>query len=202
MLSLRRIGAKRLEENFGPGEPDSKAPNRHKPIEPSPVLKEISDLAQTARTKISTDEFSTLTNSNLKIVTATTDVHEYGKRLLEEILNFIGLEVIDGGVSIDPKSLTKFARRADAIFLSTYNGIALEFIEQLNSELENQQLKIPIFIGGKLNKVPLSSNSDLPVDISNDLVKLGAIVCQKVEDFYSPLAQIARERCQEKSIGP
>ena len=140
-----------------------------------------------------------MSNSNLKIVTATTDVHEYGKRLLEEILKFIGLEVIDGGVSVDAKSLTKFARQADAIFLSTYNGIALGFLEQLNIELENQQHKIPIFIGGKLNKVLFTSNSDLPVDISNDLVKNGAIVCYKVEDFYSPLAQIARERCPEQN---
>ena len=199
MLALRRIGAKILEEKFGPGEPDEKAPNRHKPIEPSPVLKEISELAQKACAEISSDEFNTLTNSNLKIVTATTDVHEYGKRLLEEILNFIGLEVIDGGVSVDAKSLTKFARHADAIFLSTYNGIALEFLEQLNGELENQQHKIPIFIGGKLNKVLFTSNSDLPVDISNDLVKNGAIVCYKAEDFYSPLAQIARERCPEQN---
>ena len=195
MLSLRRIGAKVLEERFGPGEPNGKAPNRHKPIEPSPVLKEISDLAKKALSEINTDEFNTLTNSNLKIVTATTDVHEYGKRLLEEILNFIGLEVLDGGVSVDAKSLTKFAKHADAIFLSSYNGIALEFLEQLNTELEKQQLKIPIFIGGKLNKILFTSNSDLPVDISNDLVKNGAIVCQKVEDFYFPLAQIARERC-------
>ena len=37
MLSLRRIGAKTLEQKFGPGEPDRKAPNSHRPIEASPV---------------------------------------------------------------------------------------------------------------------------------------------------------------------
>ena len=49
-------------------------------------------------------------------MTATTDVHEYGKRLLEEILTLIDLEVIDGGVSTDPKSLAAIAMHGDAIF--------------------------------------------------------------------------------------
>ena len=60
-------------------------------------------------------------------MTATTDAHEYGKRLLEEIVTLIDLEIIDGGVSTDPKSLAAMAVHGDAIFLSTYNGIALDF---------------------------------------------------------------------------
>lgn len=199
MLSLRRIGAKTLEQKFGPGELDTKAPNWHKPIEPSPVLKEISDLAKKAAEKVSLEELKTFSASNLKIVTATTDVHEYGKRLLEEILDSIDLEIIDGGVSTDAKKLAEDARHADAIFLSTYNGIALDFLENLNQELDKQECKVPIFIGGKLNQVLLSTNSDLPVDITNELADKGAIVCLNVEDFYAPLAKIAREKCQKKN---
>ena len=60
-------------------------------------------------------------------MTANTDVDEYGKRLLEEILTLIDIEIIDGGVSTDPKSLAAIAVYGDAIFLSTYNGIALDF---------------------------------------------------------------------------
>ena len=52
-------------------------------------------------------------------MTATTDAHEYGKRLLEEIVTLIDLEIIDGGVSTDPKSLAAIAVHGDAIFLST-----------------------------------------------------------------------------------
>ena len=49
-------------------------------------------------------------------MTATTDVHEYGKRLLEKILTFIGLVGINGVVSTDPKALAEIAVRSDAIF--------------------------------------------------------------------------------------
>ena len=60
-------------------------------------------------------------------MTATTDINEYGKRLLEEILPLIGLEVIDGGLSTDLKALAAIAVHDDAIFLNTYNEIALNF---------------------------------------------------------------------------
>ena len=163
------------------------------------MLKEISDLAKKAAEKVSLEELKTFSVSNLKIVTATTDVHEYGKRLLEEVLDSIDLEIIDGGVSTDAKKLAEDARHADAIFLSTYNGIALDFLKNLNQELDKQECKVPIFIGGKLNQVLLSSNSDLPVDITNELADRGAIVCLNVEDFYAPLAKIAREKCQKKN---
>ena len=132
-------------------------------------------------------------------MTATTDVHEYGKRLLEEILTLIDLEVIDGGVSTDPKSLAAIAMHGDAIFLSTYNGIALDFLETLREELAKQKNNVPVFIGGKLNQVLLSSNSDLPVDVTNELIDKGAIVCKNGQDFYAPLANIVRKTCLEKN---
>ena len=84
-------------------------------------------------------------------------------------------------------------------FLSTYNAIALDFLETLREELAKQKNNVPVFIGGKLNQVLLSSNSDLPVDVTNELINKGAIVCKNVEDFYAPLAEIARKICSEKN---
>ena len=77
MLSLRRIGVKTLEQKFEPREPDRKAPNFHRPIEASPVLKKVCDLATKASEKISSNELKALSTSNLKIMIATTDEHEY-----------------------------------------------------------------------------------------------------------------------------
>ena len=109
------------------------------------------------------------------------------------------LEIIDGGVSTDPKSLAAIAVHGDAIFLSTYNGIALDFSETLHEELAKQENNVPVFIGGKLNQVLTNSNSDLPVDVTDELINKGAIVCRNVEDFYAPLAEIARKTCPEKN---
>ena len=88
---------------------------------------------------------------------------------------------------------------SDAIFLSTYNGIALGFLETLHEELAKQENNVPVFIGGKLNQVLNNSNSDLPVDVTDELINKGAIVCRNVEDFYAPLAEIARKTCPEKN---
>ena len=75
----------------------------------------------------------------------------------------------------------------------------MDFLETLHGELAKQKNKVAVFIGSKLNQVLLSSNSDLPVDVTNELINKGAIVCKNVEDFYAPLAAIARKTCSEKN---
>ena len=191
LLSLRRVGAKRLEQLFGPGAEDAQGPNGHRPIEPSPVLKEISDRATEALAHVTAAQRQTIAQSGIRVVTATTDVHEYGKRLLDEMFADLSVTAIDGGVSTDPDKLAEAARGADAVFLSTYNGVALDFLKALKSELAARGLEIPVFVGGKLNQVPVTSNTNLPVDVGAELTAEGAVVCRSVEDIYAPLAAIA-----------
>lgn len=191
LLSLRRIGAKRLEELFGPGEEEPGGPNGRRPVDPSPVLREISDMADQALSEISQQERDAIVSAGFRIVTATTDVHEYGKRLLDEILSRLNVDVIDGQVSTDPDRLAQAARGADAILLSTYNGVALDFLQKLKAELAAHQDAPPIFIGGKLNQVPDVSNTSLPVDVGAELAGEGALVCRSVTDLFQPLASLA-----------
>lgn len=194
LLSLRRIGAKRLEKLFGPGGREDGAPNGRVPIEPSPVLKEISDLADHMLSGLSAERRDRIAQSGLRVVTATTDVHEYGKRLLDDVLGKLDVESVDGGVSTDPDRLAEDARGADAILLSTYNGVALSFLQELKRELDARNLDIPVFVGGKLNQVPETSNTNLPVDVGKELAEEGAVVCRSVEDLYDPLIQLADAR--------
>ncbi|NMM43310.1 hypothetical protein HH303_02390 [Rhodospirillaceae bacterium KN72] len=191
LLALRRVGAKRLEQLFGPGVEDAQGPNGHRPIEPSPVLKEISDRASEALAHVTAAQRRTIAQAGIQVVTATTDVHEYGKRLLDEMFADLSVTVVDGGVSTDPDKLAEAARGADAVFLSTYNGVALDFLKVLKSELSARGLDIPVFVGGKLNQVPVTSNTNLPVDVGAELAAEGAVVCRSVEDIYAPLAAIA-----------
>lgn len=56
------------------------------------------------------------------------------------------------------------------------------------------QSSIAKFVGGKLNQIPDSSNTSLPVDVSEELVAKGAVVCRSVEDLLAALASMADRR--------
>lgn len=194
LLALRRVGAKNLEIMFGPGEVDPTGPNGRQPIEPSSVLIELSERAEASLSNITDEQRTEIVQAGLRVITATTDVHEYGKRLLDEILLHLDVTVIDGAVSTDPDALAESAKDADAIFLSTYNGVALDYIQSLRRELEMRGLDLPVFVGGKLNQVPSTSNTSLPVDVGKELTAEGAVVCRNVDDMYAPLAEIAHAK--------
>ena len=137
----------------------------------------------------------------LTILTATTDVHEHGKMLLEQALGQLGVSTLDGGVSTDPDKLAKqaLATCADAIAVSTFNGVALDYLQQLKVQLEQLGLQTPILIGGRLNQIPEGSNTSLPVDVSKELESAGAIVCQEIEDSVPALIAIGQNKKREAS---
>jgi hypothetical protein len=110
--------------------------------------------------------------AKFKACIATTDVHEYGKILVETVLRGLDVEILDGGTSTDPNDLAREAKavKADLIALS------------------------PIFIGGKLNRVPDGSNTSLPVDASPEITAAGATVCPDVQVLLDNLARLSTDR--------
>ena len=64
----------------------------------------------------------------------------------------------------------------------------------LKRELEGRGLAIPVLIGGRLNQIPETSNTSLPVEVGDELAALGAIVCREVEDALPALVDLARVR--------
>ena len=52
---------------------------------------------------------------------------------------------------------------------------------------------IPVLIGGRLNQVPETSNTSLPVDVGDELAAAGAIVCREIEDAVPALLNILEE---------
>ena len=123
----------------------------------------------------------------------TTDVHEHGKYLVEQALTGLGAQVLDGGVSVDPETLvaTALAGGAQAIAISTYNGVALGYTRAVLAALERQGQSLPVLVGGRLNEIPADSNSGLPVDVSQDIAKAGAFACGTLEDMMAPLTRVA-----------
>jgi len=86
---------------------------------------------------------------------------------------------------------------ADAIAISTYNGIALTYLRSLRAELARLGISPLIFIGGRLNQVPDNTPSSMPVDVSADLKNLGAQVCLKPEDMLTQLREWVEPRARQ-----
>ncbi len=194
LLALRRIGAKRLEELYGPGEPDQTRPRGRIPVVPATTIAELQAQAEACIGNLPADDRSVIAAAELTGCVATTDVHEYGKILVDGVLDGLGVGLIDAGVSTDPAVLadTAHAGAADFIALSSYNGVALDYLHALKADMARRNLDIPIFIGGRLNRVPDASNTSLPVDVGADLAAAGALVCPRVRDMLDRLSAMAR----------
>ncbi|MCP4898015.1 MAG: cobalamin B12-binding domain-containing protein [bacterium] len=191
LLALRRIGAKRLEEVFGPGSPlDGKTRNRE-PVVRATTVVALEDQARGVVGEIDASERETIRRASLTACVACTDVHEYGKLLVETVLESLNVEIVDAGVSTDPDTVVAQARGVDFLAVSTYCGVALNYVQALRGEMDSARLKMPIFIGGKLNQVPEDSASCMPVDVTRDLQELGVVVCHRIDDLIPELVKLA-----------
>ncbi len=190
LLALRRLGARTLETRFGPGEPGA---DRRRPLVPSATLVDLERRGRTLGERMDATVVARLAATGLVGCVATTDVHEYGKVLVESLLGAIGVETVDAGVSVDPDVLAARAAAAGADFIaiSTYNGVALDFVRRLADALADTGAAPPVYIGGKLNQVPDASNTSLPVDVSAAIASAGAIPCHSVEDMIADLLRLA-----------
>jgi methylmalonyl-CoA mutase cobalamin-binding subunit len=195
LLALRRIGAKKLEALFGPGKPKQRKGIRV-PVVKASTLADLEAQAKRCLTALNDGEVVAIRGAHLKGCLATTDVHEYGKHLVEAVLSGMGIAIVDAGVSVDPDVLVKVAgdNRVDFIAVSTYSGVALDYLGRLRRRMEASGLEIPIFIGGKLNQIPDDGASSMPVDVGTEIEQAGAIACRRVEDMIERLVEMAGEK--------
>lgn len=194
LLSLRRMGGRRVEAAFGAGAPDASAPGGRKPEVPATILSELQHMASAALVGV-TDQTREAVRG-MRVLVATSDVHEHGKMLLETLLRDLGATALDGGTSSEPALLVELAAklRPDAIAISTYNGVALSFYTALAAGLKARGLDVRVLIGGRLNQIPEGSNSSLPRDVGGDLAAAGALVCRAASDLAPTLASLAQNR--------
>ena len=196
LLALRRIGAKRLEELFGPGEADEGAPRGRRPLVPAATFREIERQAAERLSAVPAATRARIGAAGLSALVASTDVHEHGKLLVERMLRDLGVALIDGGVSVDPDDLARLAgsEGADLVAISTYNGVALSFVRALMAELEGLGVTAPVLIGGRLNEIPADSDSSLPLDVRAELRGLGVSPCGDAADLLPVLLDLADRR--------
>jgi methylmalonyl-CoA mutase cobalamin-binding domain/chain len=195
LLALRRLGARRLEALWGPGEPQEGAARGRVPVVKATTVAALESQGEGVVAALEVTHREEIGRAHLTACVTSTDVHEYGKILVEAVLGRLGVEVVDAGVSTDPEEVAERAcgAAADLVAVSTYSGIALRYLTELKEALERVGCVMPIFVGGKLNEVPEGSPSSLPEDVTRQLEELGAVVCLRVEDMLGRLVEIAKE---------
>ncbi len=109
----------------------------------------------------------------MRLVVASSDVHEHAAGALAQLLGEAGAEVVYLGAEQDPGDLVAALRqqRADALLLSTHNGMALDYATRLKRLLEAESLSLPVIMGGVLNQK--TDEQILPVEVSEELRALG-----------------------------
>jgi methylmalonyl-CoA mutase cobalamin-binding subunit len=195
LLALRRIGARRLEAAFGPGAAESGG-ERRVPLVPASTIAALETAARKLVAASDPADRAAIAEAGLVACVGATDVHEYGKLLVQEVLQGLGVRVVDLGVHAEPAELARAAadHRADLIAISTYNGVALDYVRCLRRELDRHPTAPAILIGGRLNQLPDASNSSLPVDVEAELRVAGAVPCAAAADLVGHLAAIVRRR--------
>jgi methylmalonyl-CoA mutase cobalamin-binding subunit len=109
----------------------------------------------------------------MRLLVASSDVHEHAAGALALLLDEAGAEVVYLGAEQDPQDLLDALRRqpADALLLSTHNGMALEYANQLQQLLQSDAIDLPVIMGGVLNQKV--DDQALPVAVVEELTALG-----------------------------
>ena len=184
LLATRRIGGTKLEELFGVGEPDAGYPRGFTPVVASDTLLRLLRKRDALLGELAARGRPDLTG--LKIVAASGDIHEYGLFVVSSVLAELGARVIDLGTSVSADALAKAAAEADAdaVCLSTYNGMALSLGRQLVDEVRHRGLRARVFLGGRLNQ---DLEDESAADVRPQIAQAGAIPCDSVHDLVREL---------------
>jgi methylmalonyl-CoA mutase cobalamin-binding subunit len=180
MLALRRLGAHRLEQIAG-------TPKR---VLQSPHATEMEHTAERVLGRLDPAARERLRRTGTRICTASTDVHFYGKRLMDMIGQRAGLVTVDGGISTDPDDLAEILQSSGAriLVLATYNGVALSYVQRLKAECAARNLDVAIYVGGRLNEIMSDADKNLPVDVENELRQTGVVPCADLDELMERLA--------------
>lgn len=182
LMALRRLGGPTLEEIAGVGERHERALRGFTPLFPTDTIKHI----LTTRAAI-VKEIASLGAPlpGLKAVVGSTDIHEFAVFLVRSALEDAGIEVVDLGLGVDPDELAAAAleTNANAIVVSTHNGMALGYARRVMDAMAQQGLGVPLYLGGKLNEV--LAGAPTPVDVRAQLAELGVRVCNQIMDVVT-----------------
>jgi len=196
---LKNLGPTTFEEMFGAGKKSELNPRGREPVIPTDVY-ELSNTYVVKYREIFTNSRSKRILKGRRILIASTDVHEHAIMIIHQLLAKAGVEMINLGAEVNPNQIVLEAqnKQAEAILISTHNGMALDYAKRLRDELDGHKAMIPVVLGGILNQKV--ANQALPVNVSTDLKKLGFYPCPKLEGKFPKLLESSihfRERLEK-----
>ncbi|MDH3387166.1 MAG: cobalamin-dependent protein, partial [Gammaproteobacteria bacterium] len=162
---LKKMGAQRFEQAFA-AELD---PERSIATDMYGLAQEVID---DYRPMFTSDDFRERVRGK-RLLVASSDVHAQAAGALAQLLGEAGAEVEYLGAEKNPADLIAAIMRqpADALLLSTHNGMALEYAQQLKRLLDDAGISLPVVMGGVLNQK--TEDQELPVPVIDELRALG-----------------------------
>jgi methylmalonyl-CoA mutase cobalamin-binding domain/chain len=189
LLVLKRLGSTRCEELFGAGRPDPEFPRGRRPVLETDLVKSTMEERERLLAELrGRGEEEAI--KGMKVLVTSTDVHEFAEFLLSSALAAAGTEVIDFGINRDPEDIVKavIETDADAVVITTHNGVARSFGQRLMGELRSAGTgEVPVFMGGVLNEDV--DGSEIPVDVSADLNATGIETPGTIDRLIAALAE-------------
>lgn len=176
--ALKAIGVEQLEENFGVGEADKLAMRGRNPVRPTNIVMTIIKKQEDICHKIESIDNSL---KGYRVVVGSTDVHEFGKEIVKNVLIKSGATVFDLGSNVSAQEIfdTLIETESKYIVMSTFNGIALSYATEVVEGLKSRGLDARLIMGGLLNEC--KDGSDLPIDVSEELRNMG-VNCDNVAE--------------------
>jgi methylmalonyl-CoA mutase cobalamin-binding domain/chain len=189
LLALRRLGATRCEELFGAGALDLSFPRGRRPVLETDLVRSTMEERERLLAELHNRgrEEAIL---GMKVLVTSTDVHEFGAFLLVSSLAAAGAEVIDFGINRDPEDIVRatIESGAEAVVITTHNGVARSFARQLTSELTAAGSgSVPVYMGGVLNEDV--DGSEIPIDVRADLNAAGIETPGTIDRLLGALSQ-------------
>lgn len=182
LFVLKMLGPSVFEAAFGAGSPDEAYAHGRKPVIPNDVF-ENSEALVTQHLALFTLDSSRKVLSGRKILLASTDVHEHAIFVLKRLLSEAGADVFNMGSERNPGEIAEQAaiERPDALFISTHNGMALEYTHRLLDEMTERNLDTAVVLGGVLNQKV--DGKEMPVDVTEELRKLNVEIAGSIEEI-------------------
>ena len=168
---LKQLGPTAFETQFGIGEWDE-ATQRRRAIIPTDIFAQSLSAIKQHAPHFSTPKM-VMALSERRLLLASSDVHEHAVFVLQELLSQAGATVISLGAEQNANDVAAAAQQqsVDAILISTHNGHAIDYANQLKAALQMHGVDVPVLMGGVLNQKV--ENAALPIDATAQLHQLG-----------------------------
>jgi len=185
---LKMLGPADFEEMFGADKADEDSPRGRQPVVPTDVYA-LSQRMINEYGHIFDNPNSRGKLKGRKLLIASTDVHAHAITVIHELLSRAGAKITNLGAEINPDQIARAASSGsvEAILISTHNGMALEYAQRLRTELDKQNVDVPVVMGGVLNQK--MENVALPVDVTTKLIDMGFYPGPKLAGGFQKLLE-------------